>query len=120
MTGQRERVFPLLDANKDVYIAYLPLAHILELCCGENRNDLFFLFNDESISLEMLMYFMGIKMGYSSPQTLTDQSTAVKTGEKGDLRVLRPSVMTCVPVSEECRKILSLSSSFSDNSRSNL
>lgn len=34
MTGQRERVFPLLDADKDVYIAYLPLAHILELCCG--------------------------------------------------------------------------------------
>lgn len=53
-----------------------------------------------SVSLEMLMYFMGIKMGYSSPQTLTDQSTAIKSGDKGDLRVLRPSVMTCVPVSE--------------------
>ena len=34
MTGQRERVFPMLDLDKDVYIAYLPLAHILELCCG--------------------------------------------------------------------------------------
>ena len=40
-------------------------------------------------------------MGYSSPQTLTDQSTAVKSGEKGDLRVLRPTVMTCVPVCEK-------------------
>ncbi len=34
MTGQKERVFPMLDVNNDVYIAYLPLAHILELCCG--------------------------------------------------------------------------------------
>jgi long-chain acyl-CoA synthetase len=41
---------------------------------------------------------MGIKCGYSSPQTLTDQSTAIKHGEKGDLQVLRPHLMTCVPV----------------------
>ena len=76
-----------------------------------------------SLSLEMLMYFMGIKMGYSSPQTLTDQSTAIKTGDKGDLRVLRPSVMTCVPVSEERRNLLSTPTTeffSSDNSRSNL
>ncbi len=30
MTGQKERVFPILDVENDVYIAYLPLAHILE------------------------------------------------------------------------------------------
>jgi long-chain acyl-CoA synthetase len=41
---------------------------------------------------------MGIKCGYSSPQTLTDQSTAIKRGEKGDLQVLRPHLMCCVPV----------------------
>ena len=41
---------------------------------------------------------MGIKCGYSSPQTLTDQSTAIKRGEKGDLQVLRPHIMCCVPV----------------------
>lgn len=41
---------------------------------------------------------MGVKSGYSSPQTLTDQSTAIKRGEKGDLQVLRPSLMCCVPV----------------------
>jgi hypothetical protein len=41
---------------------------------------------------------MGIKSGYSSPLTLTDQSTAIKRGEKGDLQVLRPHLMTCVPV----------------------
>jgi long-subunit acyl-CoA synthetase (AMP-forming) len=34
MTGQKERVFPILDVENDVYIAYLPLAHILELSCG--------------------------------------------------------------------------------------
>ncbi len=35
MTGQKERVFPMVDLDNDIYIAYLPLAHILELCCGE-------------------------------------------------------------------------------------
>src|SRR5271156_593528 len=44
------------------------------------------------------MFYLGIKTGYSSPQTLTDQSTAVNRGEKGDLQVLRPHVMTCVLV----------------------
>jgi long-subunit acyl-CoA synthetase (AMP-forming) len=34
MTGQKERVFPIIDLDNDVYIAYLPLAHILELSCG--------------------------------------------------------------------------------------
>ena len=40
MTGQRERVFPIIDVDNYVYIAYLPLAHILELSCGS----FFFLF----------------------------------------------------------------------------
>ncbi|CAF1351912.1 unnamed protein product [Rotaria sordida] len=79
MTGQKERVFPMVDIENDIYIAYLPLAHILELCC------------------EILVFYMGIKCGYSSPQTLTDQSTAIKRGEKGDLQVLRPHLMCCVP-----------------------
>jgi len=79
MTGEQERVFPMIDVDNDVYIAYLPLAHILELSC------------------EILIYYLGIKCGYSSPQTLTDQSTAVKKGQKGDLQVLRPHIMSCVP-----------------------
>ncbi len=33
ITGQKERVFPMIDMNNHVYVAYLPLAHILELCC---------------------------------------------------------------------------------------
>ncbi|CAF3741350.1 unnamed protein product, partial [Rotaria magnacalcarata] len=79
MTGQKERVFPMVDVENDIYIAYLPLAHILELCC------------------EILIFYLGIKCGYSSPQTLTDQSTAIKRGQKGDLQVLRPHLMCCVP-----------------------
>ena len=42
MTGQKERVFPMIDPEKDIYIAYLPLAHILELCCGSFPIYLFF------------------------------------------------------------------------------
>lgn len=80
ITGQKERVFPMMDPSEDIYIAYLPLAHILELCC------------------EIVVFYMGVKSGYSSPQTLTDQSTAIKRGEKGDLQVLRPHLMCCVPV----------------------
>ena len=34
MTGQKERVFPVVDVDNDIYISYLPLAHILELCSG--------------------------------------------------------------------------------------
>ena len=45
MTGQKERVFPMVDLENDIYIAYLPLAHILELCCG------WFLLNKRSFLL---------------------------------------------------------------------
>lgn len=69
-----------LIANKDVYIAYLPLAHVLELVC------------------ELGGIFHGIRIGYSSAQTMTDNSTAVKKGQKGDLRVLKPTFMASVPV----------------------
>lgn len=57
------------------------------------KKNYFFLFQ-----IEIVVFYMGVKSGYSSPQTLTDQSTAIKRGEKGDLQVLRPSLMCCVPV----------------------
>jgi long-chain acyl-CoA synthetase len=99
MTGQRERVFPMVDVDKYVYIAYLPLAHILELSCGSLFFFLLICLNHlYLVKLEILVYYMGVKCGYSSPQTLTDQSTAIKKGEKGDLQVLRPHLMSCVPV----------------------
>ncbi|CAF3777239.1 unnamed protein product [Rotaria sordida] len=79
ITGQKERAAPLIDVDNDIFICYLPLGHIFELCC------------------ETLMFYMGIKTGYGSPQTLTDQSTAVQKGQKGDLQSLRPHLMNCVP-----------------------
>ena len=46
----------------------------------------------------MLIFYMGIQLGYSSPQTLTDQSTAIRKGDQGDLQLLRPHLMCAVPV----------------------
>ena len=66
--------------NKDIYIAYLPLAHVLELVC------------------ELSALFFGVRIGYSSAQTMADNSTAIKKGQKGDLRVLKPTFMASVPV----------------------
>lgn len=58
---------PLLDeADKHSYIAYLPLAHILEFAA------------------ECFFYAGGVRIGYSTPNTLTDTSTAIKSGQKGD------------------------------------
>ncbi|ONK54774.1 uncharacterized protein A4U43_UnF11680 [Asparagus officinalis] len=65
--------------RKDVYLAYLPLAHVLELAA------------------ESLMVAVGISIGYGSPLTLTDTSNKIKKGTKGDASVLRPTLMVAVP-----------------------
>jgi long-chain acyl-CoA synthetase len=39
----------------------------------------------------------GIMIGYSSPQTITDTSTSIKKGHKGDLAILNPTIMHAVP-----------------------
>ena len=64
----------------DTYIAYLPLAHVLELLS------------------EITFLLMGVPIGYSSPNTMTDMSTAIKKGEKGDVSLLRPTIMCSVPL----------------------
>merc|ERR1719412_1376977 len=64
----------------DIYLGYLPLAHILELLS------------------EMTMIVQGIAVGYSSPNTMIDTSTKIKKGTKGDCTVLRPSLMCAVPL----------------------
>lgn len=64
----------------DRYIGYLPLAHVLELLAETS----------------CLLY--GIKVGYSSPNTLTNKSTKVKSGVKGDANLLRPTCMCAVPL----------------------
>jgi long-chain acyl-CoA synthetase len=66
--------------SKDRYIAYLPLAHVLELLAETS----------------CLMY--GIKIGYSSPATLTNKSTKVARGSKGDANLLKPTLMCAVPL----------------------
>ncbi|CAG2118634.1 unnamed protein product, partial [Medioppia subpectinata] len=40
----------------------------------------------------------GLSVGFASIQTLTDKSTGLKKGIKGDLTTLRPTIMTAVPL----------------------
>ncbi|KAF5007859.1 hypothetical protein FDECE_5774 [Fusarium decemcellulare] len=61
---------------EDVLLAYLPLAHVLEL------------------ALENLGMFVGGTVGYGSPRTLADSSVR---NCAGDMRELRPTVMPGVP-----------------------
>lgn len=71
-------IVPDLKSN-DVYLAYLPLAHILELAA------------------ENVMAAVGSAIGYGSPLTLTDTSNKIKKGTKGDATALSPTLMTAVP-----------------------
>ncbi|CAN1240341.1 Long chain acyl-CoA synthetase 9, chloroplastic [Linum grandiflorum] len=71
-------IVPRLE-NKDVYLAYLPLAHILE------------------IAAENIIAGVGSAIGYGSPLTLTDTSSKIKRGTKGDATALKPTVMAAVP-----------------------
>lgn len=64
----------------DTYIAFLPLAHVLELAA------------------ETFFLCMGIPIGYSSPHTITDNSTAIERGGKGDATLLKPTVIASVPL----------------------
>lgn len=77
MTGQCERIPGL--GPKDTYIGYLPLAHVLEL------------------TAEISCFTYGCRIGYSSPLTLSDQSSKIKKGSKGDCTVLKPTLMAAVP-----------------------
>ncbi|XP_050207048.1 long chain acyl-CoA synthetase 8 isoform X2 [Mercurialis annua] len=71
-------VIPKIGTN-DVYMAYLPLAHVLELAA------------------ECVMLTSGCAIGYSSALTLTDTSNKIKKGTKGDASVLKPTLMAAVP-----------------------
>lgn len=68
----------------DTFLAYLPLAHILEFI------------------VESACIYIGVTMGYGSVKTLTSQSTR---NCEGDLAAFKPSVMVGVPaVWETIRK----------------
>uniref|UniRef100_A0A8C6EX58 long-chain-fatty-acid--CoA ligase n=1 Tax=Marmota marmota marmota TaxID=9994 RepID=A0A8C6EX58_MARMA len=77
ITGMAKRIPKL--GEEDVYIGYLPLAHVLEL------------------SAELVCLSHGCRIGYSSPQTLADQSSKIKKGSKGDTSMLKPTLMAAVP-----------------------
>lgn len=63
----------------DVYLAYLPLAHVFELAA------------------ETVMLASGVAIGYGSALTMTDASNKIKKGTKGDVSVLKPTLMISVP-----------------------
>ncbi|KAG9510695.1 Long-chain-fatty-acid--CoA ligase 4, partial [Fragariocoptes setiger] len=69
-----------LRGKQHTYMSYLPLAHVLALVA-----EFFFLAH-------------GTYIGYSSPHTLTDESTAVKRGQRGDAVILKPTVIAAVPL----------------------
>lgn len=66
--------------ENDVYMAFLPLAHVLELIA------------------ESIWMLFGIPVGYSTPLTMTDKSSKIKRGSQGDASVLRPTIIACVPL----------------------
>jgi long-chain acyl-CoA synthetase len=69
-----------LKPSEDCYMAYLPLAHIMELTC------------------EMMFYCAGVRVGYSSPLTLTDKSPKVAKGQRGDIVLVKPTILVAVPL----------------------
>jgi len=74
------RTLQLKTYPNDAYLAFLPMAHVLELLC------------------ESCMLGLGVKIGYSTPNTLTDNSSMVKRGCQGDASVLKPTIMAAVPL----------------------
>jgi len=67
-------------SEKSTFMAYLPLAHVLELAA------------------ETFFFSIGVSIGYSTPHTMTDKSTAIKKGQSGDAVLLQPTVMAAVPL----------------------
>ena len=63
----------------DTIVAYLPLAHILELMC------------------EVACMMQGSKIAYASPRTLTPASAFNKPGAVTDLAACKPTLMAAVP-----------------------
>ncbi|KAJ1697817.1 hypothetical protein LUZ63_006329 [Rhynchospora breviuscula] len=63
----------------DVYLGYLPLAHVFGLAG------------------ELVILSLGCAIGYGSPLTMTDTSNKIKKGTKGDVSMLRPTLLIAVP-----------------------
>ncbi|KAI7696028.1 Long-chain-fatty-acid--CoA ligase 4 [Sarcoptes scabiei] len=77
------------EADQHVFYGLLPLAHVFEFI------------------LEQTFFSLGIRIGYGTPYTMTDDSTAIYPGQKGDLKMLRPTIMAGVPlILDRVRKTL--------------
>ncbi|XP_062111960.1 long chain acyl-CoA synthetase 8-like [Humulus lupulus] len=76
-------VIPELN-RKDVYLAYLPLAHVFELAA------------------ESVMVATECRIAYGSPLNLTDISNKIMKGTKGDASELKPTLMAAVPAILDC------------------
>ena len=68
------------EMSRHTYVAYLPLAHILEF------------------GTETFLMLVGCKIGFSSPHTITDLSVGLMPGTKGDVTLLKPTLMASVPL----------------------
>lgn len=69
-------------SKEDSYLAYLPLAHVLEMAS------------------EFFFMSLGMSIGYGSPLSITDKSTGLQKGCPGDFTVLKPTIATGVPLGE--------------------
>jgi len=67
------------QAVDDVYLAYLPLAHIMEMM------------------VEVTNMSWGVAIGYGSPHTLTNTGVKLAAGQTGDAPLLQPTVMVFAP-----------------------
>eukprot|EP00249_Psilotum_nudum_P022169 c28401_g1_i4 orf=467-2566(+) len=90
---------PELSPN-DVFLAYLPLAHILELAS------------------EFVLCAAGASIGYGSALTLTDTANKIKKGTKGDTSELKPTLLISVPaildrISDGVRKMVEVKGGLS-------
>jgi len=67
--------------ESDVFLAYLPLAHVLELAA------------------EICIMSVGASIGYGSPQTIRDDGCYDESGKPaGDISKLRPTIFVAVPM----------------------
>ena len=97
-------VIPKLGSN-DVYLAYLPLAHVFELAAevlscmnfsfGMNWDCLYTC--EDIVVVQSVMLAAGCAIGYGSALTLTDTSNKIMKGTKGDASSLEPTLMAAVP-----------------------
>ncbi|KAJ2360044.1 long-chain fatty acid-CoA ligase [Coemansia sp. RSA 2610] len=74
--GIHKFIAPFIDYSQDIILSYLPLSHVL------------------AFFVDVYCMYSGIRIGYGTPRTLTDESVREC---QGDIKELRPMVMMGVP-----------------------